>query len=163
MRILGRILLALIALILVVALSAGIYVYAAIDNSFPQVDGEIQLQGLYAPVDVYRDLAGIPHIYASNEHDLFFAQGYVHAQDRFWQMDFQRHVGSGRLSELLGGVTVDTDIFLRTLGWERVALQELQRLDAESRSMLEDYAAGVNAYLAAHEGTELSLEYLFLG
>ncbi|MGH2583161.1 MAG: penicillin acylase family protein, partial [Anaerolineales bacterium] len=89
--------------------------------------------------------------------------GYVHAQDRFWQMDFQRHVGSGRLSELLGRVTVDTDIFLRTLGWERVAQQELERLSAESLRMLEAYAAGVNAYLANHEGTELSLEYLFLG
>ena len=162
MRIIGRVLLALIALTIIVAVLAGIYVYAAIDNSFPQVEGEIQFPGLNAPVDIYRDQAGIPHIYASNEHDLFFAQGYVHAQDRFWQMDFQRHVGSGRLSELLGEVTLDTDIFLRTLGWERVARQELERVNPQSLAMLEAYAGGVNAYLADRAGTEISLEYLFL-
>src|SRR5690606_29127210 len=99
---LGRILLGVLAVLLVVLVGAGIYVYASIDDSYPQTQGEIQLQGLNGPVDVYRDEAGVPHIFASSEHDLFFAQGYIHAQDRFWQMDFQRHVGAGRLSEMLG-------------------------------------------------------------
>lgn len=162
LRILGRILLGLLALIVVVVAAAGIYVYAAIDDSFPQTDGEIRLDGLDGQVEVYRDQAGIPHIYASTEHDLFFAEGYVHAQDRFWQMDFQRHVGAGRLSEMLGSATLDTDTFLRTVGWERVAQAEFELLDEDSRAMLEAYADGVNAYLADHRGTELSLEYLFL-
>jgi penicillin amidase len=163
LRIIGFILLGLLALILVVALVAGIYVYAAIDDSFPQTDGEIALEGLDAAVDVFRDQNGIPHIYASTEHDLFFAQGYIHAQDRFWQMDFQRHVGSGRLSEMLGSATIDTDLFLRTVGWERVARAELELLDEDTLAMLQAYADGVNAYIAERDGTELSLEYLFLG
>ncbi|MEX1248653.1 MAG: penicillin acylase family protein [Anaerolineales bacterium] len=163
MRILGRVLLGLLAVILVLVLAVVAYVWLAIDDSFPQVDGEIQLSGLDGMVDIYRDQAGIPHIYAATEHDLFFAQGYVHAQDRFWQMDFNRHVGAGRLSEMLGAATLDTDLFLRSVGWERVAQQELALLDEHSRAMLEAYADGVNAYLADHTGTALSLEYLFLG
>ena len=163
LRILGFILLGLLALVVLIVLGAGIYVYAAVDDSFPQTDGEITLGELDGPVDIYRDQAGIPHIYASTEHDLFFAEGYIHAQDRFWQMDFQRHASAGRLSEMLGDATLDIDTFLRTLGWERVARQELEMLDAQSLSMLEAYSAGVNAYLAEHDGTDLSLEYLFLG
>ncbi|MCW5875450.1 MAG: penicillin acylase family protein [Anaerolineales bacterium] len=162
MRRLGRILLGVLALLAVLLVVAGIYVYISIDDSFPQTEGEIQLSGLSAPVDVYRDAAGVPHIFASSEYDLFFAQGYVHAQDRFWQMDFQRHVGAGRLSEMLGSNTLDTDIFLRTVGWERVARQELEMLDAQTRDMLQAYADGVNAYLAERKGPQISLEYLFL-
>lgn len=163
MRILGRILLGLLALIVLAVVAVVAFVYLAVDDSYPQVDGEIQLPGLQAQVDVYRDENGIPHIYASTEHDLFFAQGYVHAQDRFWQMDFNRHVGSGRLSEMLGDATLDTDMFLRTVGWERVARAELELMDAESLAMLQAYSDGVNAYLADRNGTELSLEYMFLG
>lgn len=163
LRILGRILLGLLALIVILILGAVIYVYTAIDDSFPQTDGEIVLDGLDGPVDIYRDQAGIPHIYASTEHDLFFAEGYIHAQDRFWQMDFQRHVGAGRLSEMMGSATLDTDLFLRSVGWERVARAEIELLDPASLAMLEAYADGVNTYLGDHQGTEVSLEYLFLG
>jgi len=162
-RIIRLVLLGLLALIAVLLIAVSAYIYLAIDDSFPQTDGELQVQGLDGPVDIYRDQAGIPHIFATTEHDLFFAQGYVHAQDRFWQMDFQRHVGAGRLSELLGSATLDTDLFLRSVGWERVARAELDLLDAKSLAALQSYAAGVNAYLADHEGTQLSLEYLFLG
>lgn len=159
---LKRIGLGLLALILILALVAVIYVPRAAEQSFPTIDGEIQLSGLDGAVDIYRDSAGIPHIYASTTHDLFFAQGYVHAQDRFWQMDFNRHVGAGRLSELMGGTTTDTDLFLRTLGWERVARAELELLDAESLQVLEAYSEGVNAYIAERSNVELGLEYLFL-
>lgn len=133
-----------------------------IARSFPRTDGEVQLPGLNAPVDIYRDRFGIPHIYATTQHDLFFAQGYVHAQDRFWQMDFWRHIGSGRLSEMFGESQVETDIFLRTLGWERVAKEEIKTLDSTSLSILEAYAEGVNAYLAERQGAALSLEYAIL-
>jgi len=159
LRIIG---LGLLALVLILVAAVAVLLPGQIKASFPQTDGEIQVAGLDGQVDVYRDENGIPHIYASTEHDLFFAQGYVHAQDRFWQMDFQRHTSTGRLSELLGSNTVDIDKFLRTMGWERVARAEMALLDDTSMMMLEAYAAGVNAYLAEHSGTEISLEYLFL-
>jgi penicillin amidase len=132
---------------------------AVVRQSFPQTSGEITLSGLNSPVDINRDSMGIPHIYAASLHDLFMAQGYVHAQDRFWQMDFWRHLGSGRLSEMFGGSEVETDSFLRTLGWSQVAAQELASFDTESVAILDAYAEGVNAYLADHQGTALSLEY----
>ncbi len=161
-RILLIVLIVIIFLIAIVAIAGPPWVKRTSEKSFPQIDGELQVTGLDAPVDIYRDAYGIPHIYAASQHDLFFAQGYVHAQDRFWQMDFWRHQGAGRLSELLGDATLDTDKFLRTLGWERVAKEELALLDDPSRAILEAYAEGVNAYLSEHTGTALALEYAFL-
>ncbi|MBT3189937.1 MAG: penicillin acylase family protein [Anaerolineae bacterium] len=128
--------------------------------SFPQVDGEFSIEGLDAPVEVYRDEMGIPHIYASTLHDLFMAQGYVQAQDRFWQMDAWRHIGSGTLSEMFGDAQVETDSFLRTLGWRQTAEVEYASADGDAKIMLDTYADGVNAYLTeGRTGTELSLEY----
>ena len=146
-----------ILVVLAILLSAfGVYTAR---QSFPQTAGNIQLTGLDGPVDVYRDSMGIPQIYATTLHDLFMAQGYVHAQDRFWQMDFWRHTGSGTLSEMFGAKQADTDAFLRTLGWRQVAEQEVASYDAESLSILNAYADGVNAYLKDHQGTAISLEY----
>ncbi len=161
-RNLGRIFLVLgvvIALLLVFFVVFGLF---TVRRSFPVVSGEIQLNGLDGPVDIFRDEFGVPHIYASTSHDLFFAQGYVHAQDRFWQMDFWRHIGSARLSEMFGESQLDTDKFLRTMGWARVAEEELVDLDPVSTTILDDYAEGVNAYLADHQGSALSLEYAVL-
>jgi penicillin amidase len=148
----------LLGLILIVTLIIGISAWRA----FPETDGTLYLSDLDGAVDIYRDQLGIPHIFATTDHDLFFAQGYVHAQDRFWQMDFWRHQGAGRLSELMGAATLETDIFLRTLGWERVARKELEMLDPEYLAVLEAYSAGVNAYLEERSGARLGLEYLFL-
>ena len=131
-------------------------------KSFPQTDGEIQLDGLNGPVDIYRDKMGIPHIYATTSHDLFFAQGYVHAQERFWQMDFYRHVGEGRTAEMFGKSSVDTDKFLTTLGWRKRSEQEYQTFTDESKAILTAYADGVNAYLKNHDGQAVSLEYAIL-
>lgn len=136
---------------------------AVAPRSFPQIDGVIHLQGLDGPVDVYRDKMGIPHIYASTLHDLFYAQGFVHAQDRFWQMDAWRHIGSGTLSEMFGKGQVETDAFLRTLGWREVAQAEWDGMGPESKSILQAYTDGVNAYLEDHNGASLSLEYAVLG
>lgn len=162
----GRLLLGLLiacnALLLIGGLTFPPLVQRRSQQAFPPVEGEMDLDGLRKPVDIYRDGWGVPHIYAENHHDLFFAQGVVHAQDRFWQMDFWRHQGAGRLSELLGSSTLETDKFLRTLGWERVARQELENLEQEEREILEAYAQGVNAYLSARTGIELGLEYSFL-
>jgi len=131
-------------------------------QSFPIGEGEFTIPGLQGEVKILRDGYGVPQIFATNHHDLFFAQGYVHAQDRFWQMDFWRHMGAGRLSELLGKSMLDTDRFLRTLGWERVAQQELDLLGEDELAILESYSEGVNAYLLQQTETSLSLEYYFL-
>lgn len=158
-----------VLIVILIAASAGLFYFKSYlpntvsKKSFPKIDGEIQAAGLIAPVDIYRDAMGIPHIYASNSHDLFFAQGYVHAQDRFWQMDAWRHIGSGELSEMFGSAQVETDSFLRTLGWRRTAEAEWEELGPESRAILEAYTEGVNAYLKDHADTALSLEYAVLG
>ncbi len=149
-------------LILIIAIISPPLVRSSAKKSFPKVNGEIQITGLDGPVNIYRDAFGIPQIYATTHHDLFFTQGYVHAQDRFWQMDFWRHLGAGRLSELVGEPMLETDKFLRTLGWERVSKQEFEMLGAEEHAILEAYSAGVNAYLKENKGSSLSLEYVFL-
>ena len=151
---------------LVIALAVGgvvLYGVHTVRASFPVVSGELTVDGLTAPVTVIRDDLGIPQLYAEGLEDLFAAQGYVHAQDRFWEMDVRRHITAGRLSEMFGESQVTTDSFLRTLGWRRVAEQELPMLSARSRRILDAYASGVNAYLADHRGDRLSLEYAVLG
>jgi penicillin amidase len=115
--------------------------------SLPQMSGELTVTGLTAPVDVLRDAHGIPHIFASSERDVQFALGFVHAQDRLWQLEMNRRIGAGRMAEVLGPAALDTDKFLRTLGIRRVAAANLRALDAESRQLLAAYAAGVNAFL----------------
>ncbi|NWG35822.1 MAG: penicillin acylase family protein, partial [Chloroflexi bacterium] len=157
----------LLAIFILLGGSGGYYFKSYLPNtvaprSFPQIDGEVQIAGLDGPVDIYRDSMGIPHIYASTAHDLFFAQGYVHAQDRFWQMDFWRHVGSGTLSEMFGAGQVETDSFLRTLGWRAIAEKEYEMLSPAAKAIADAYAEGVNAYIQERDPIELSLEYSIL-
>lgn len=167
-KFIGRILIGAVILALIASAGGLFYFKSYLPNtvapkSFPQIDGQIKVAGLESPVDVYRDQMGIPHIYASTRHDLFFAQGYVHAQDRFWQMDAWRHIGSGELSKMFGSGQVDTDSFLRTLGWRQTAEAEWEQMAPESKAILLAYTDGVNAYLKDHKGTALSLEYAVLG
>ncbi|OUL22947.1 penicillin acylase family protein [Nostoc sp. RF31YmG] len=152
----------LVIVILVLGLLLAGFATYTVRQSFPVENGAIALSGLKAEVTVQRDRWGVPHIYAANSHDLFMAQGYIHAQDRFWQMDFWRHIGSGRLSEMFGSSQLATDKYLRTMGWARVAQQEIAQVNAEMQAYLEAYADGVNAYLAEHQGNALSLEYAVL-
>jgi penicillin amidase len=154
---------AVVSVIVAIAIVLSVWGIVMVRRSFPQTDGTINLPGLDAQVEVLRDTMGVPHIYATTEHDLFMAQGFVHAQDRFWQMDFWRHIGSGRLSEMFGSAQLETDMFLRTMGWERVATQEWELATDADRAILEAYAEGVNAYLAIRQGSALSLEYAVLG
>ncbi|NCP88012.1 penicillin acylase family protein [bacterium] len=147
---------------ILIALVPTVLVPSLAKRSYPQISGEIKAAGLEGPVEIYRDKMGIPHIYAASAHDLFFAQGYVHAQDRFWQMDFWRHIGSGTLSEMFGKGQIETDSFLRTLGWKQTAEQEYALLSPEAKAITDAYAAGVNAYIAGREPVELSLEYSIL-
>jgi penicillin G amidase len=167
---LRKFLIGFFSVLVIIVLVAGVLGFINVRRSYPLTDGEIKfntvkglsamnVKGVDSQADVYRDQMGIPHIYASNLHDLFFAQGYVHAQDRFWQMDFWRHIGSARLSEMFGESQVETDAFLRTLGWRQIAETEWENLTPESKAILQAYTEGVNAYLADHSGTALSLEY----
>jgi penicillin amidase len=160
---LGKVLGVIGIVLLVLVVAAVTFGAWTVHRSFPQTAGSISLKGLSGDVDVYRNDRGIPDLYADTSADLFFAQGYVHAQDRFWEMDFRRHVTAGRLSEMFGASQVETDTFLRISGWRRVAEKELTLLSPGTRQHLEDYAKGVNAYLADHSGAAVSLEYAVLG
>ncbi|WP_329338089.1 penicillin acylase family protein [Streptomyces sp. NBC_00663] len=159
----------LIVLVLVLAIIGGIaygayWSISTVRASLPQTKGSITLEGLSGPVDVKRDGNGIPQIYASTDQDLFMAQGYVQAQDRFYEMDVRRHMTSGRLSEMFGKGQIKNDEFLRTLGWDRVAKKEYDtKLSASTKKYLQAYAKGVNAYLEGKDGKEISLEYAALG
>ncbi|MBD3751667.1 MAG: penicillin acylase family protein [Micrococcales bacterium] len=151
-----------VGLVVLALVAAGVGVWF-VNRSFPQAEGTIALDGLSGTVTVQRSELGIPTITAGSTDDLFFAQGYVHAQDRFWEMDFRRHVTSGRLSELFGESQVGTDAFLRTLGWRTIAEQEVAALDETTVSYYQAYADGVNAYLANRDAADVSLEYAVLG
>lgn len=155
-----RFLLILVAVVLGFVLIVGAI---SVRAQFPKTDGELQLPGLQARVEVLRDSYGIPHIYAQNPHDLFMAQGFVEAQDRFWQMEFWRRIGTGRLSEILGASGLETDKFVRTIGWHRTAEEEIELMDPEVRSVFEAYGEGVNAFLKIHpDGKSIEFQLLRL-
>jgi len=116
--------------------------------SLPMLSGTLPLPGLQEEVIVEREPAGIVHIRAQNDHDLFFAQGVAHAQDRLWQMEFQRRIGAGRLAEVLGPKALSRDRYLRTWGFHRAAGTAYRHLDPEAQALVDAYAAGINAYLA---------------
>ncbi|NYI65897.1 penicillin acylase family protein [Spelaeicoccus albus] len=152
---------AVIALALVIAIAA----VTVVRHSLPDYSGTESVPGLGHDVVIKRGDTGVPNIYADSSHDLFYAQGYVHAQDRFFEMDYRRHVTAGRLSELVGtnSEALTADKVIRTLGWRRVAKQELPLLSKSTRAYLKAYADGVNAYLADKSPSDLGLAYTILG
>ncbi|RMF51789.1 MAG: penicillin acylase family protein, partial [Chloroflexota bacterium] len=165
MRRFRRILLVLVLIAVLVLGAAGGLVAYTLQRPLPQLSGTLKLNGLSAPVTIYRDAQGTAHIYARTSRDLFFAQGVVHAQERWWQMEFQRHVGQGRIGELTGRVesVLRSDMFIRTVGWKQAAENDLRAISTESRSVLEAYASGVNAYIGGRSPSDLALEYTLLG
>ena len=162
LRFLSRLFIVLFVIFSVATLAVAAFRFLVAPRAFPQVDGTLQLEGLDGPVDIYRDSFGIPHIYASTEHDLLMANGFVHAQDRFWQMEFQRRLSTGRLSEILGENVLDVDRYFRTLGLHRAASVEADSLESQVLNELSAYAEGVNAYLETHSGPT-GLEFTILG
>ncbi|MBI1815503.1 MAG: penicillin acylase family protein [Deltaproteobacteria bacterium] len=128
----------------------------------PQVNGELHLAGLEQPVSVIRDHWGVAHLYAKTTRDLFFAQGFVHAQDRLWQMELRRRISSGRLAEVFGPSALRRDVFARTLGFQRGLDREWTTYDDETRAIITAYAAGVNAWIETHRG-RLPLEFQLVG
>ncbi|MGD9148227.1 MAG: penicillin acylase family protein, partial [Anaerolineae bacterium] len=162
MKRLGKVLIVVGVVLLVLVLVVAAVGAWFVRRPWPQVNGEESVSGLSAPVEILRDEWGVPHIYAQNEHDLFFAQGYVHAQDRLWQMEFNRRVGSGTLSAVLGDSTLDIDRFMRTLGLRRAAERDLDSADPEILALMQAYADGINAYVDSHRD-RLPLEFTILG
>lgn len=146
-------------LALAAAAAGGIVWYG--QASLPAHEGERSVPGLAGPVSIVRDAHAVPFIRAETEADALFALGYAHAQDRLWQIDFNRRIAQGRVAEILGPAAVDADRFLRTLGIHRVAQSIAANLDAQTRALLDAYAAGVNAYLATRT-QPLPPEFLLL-
>src|SRR2546422_7942726 len=130
-----------LALIAALAVLAAILLYVFVRRSLPVVTGTIQVAGISAPVEIVRDADAIPHIFASNKLDGLYGLGYVHAQDRLWQMEFQRRIGFGRLSEVLGPTALPQDRFLRTVGFGRAARTAWANLPARARNEIDAYLA----------------------
>src|SRR5205823_1798414 len=153
----------LLLLIAVVALlgSAAVVLTAYLHSPLPPLDGTISVKGLSGPVSVTRDRHGVPTIDAANLRDLFFAQGYITAQDRLFQMDTLRRAAAGELSEIVGAATIQHDRQQRILGIRATAEKGLSALSAEDRQFFDDYAQGVNAYINTHT-RDLPLEFRVL-
>ena len=147
MRLLRRLLtwsFVLLLVVLVAAAGGALWYVRAVE---PQVAGTVTLPGFERPVQVVRDREGVPHIFAASEADAIAALGFVHAQDRLWQMEMNRRIANGRLSEVVGAPGLETDRFLRTIGIRRAAEAIFANLETETRVLLAAYARGVNAYL----------------
>lgn len=149
----------------IVVAALAVAAYAAFEIFFrtavPAYEGKLTLEGLNAKVEVRTDEYGIPHVFAQNDKDLFFAQGYVTARERMFQMEITRLAGRGELSSLFGDATIEKDKFLKTIGIHRLAQAGYQAMSAESREIIDAYTAGVNAYI--REPGSLPREYMLLG
>jgi penicillin amidase len=146
--------------VLILGTAGSAYIY--LRQSLPTTSGTIAVNGPSAPIDIIRDADAIPHIYAASKRDALFGLGYVHAQDRLWQMEFQRRIGFGRLSEILGAAALPQDRFLRTVGFGRAARSTWATLPPQTRQEIEAYVAGINAFLEAHHGSALPPEFTLL-
>ena len=153
-----RVVTGLLALLMVLA--GGLYLY--LRSALPQTDGRVVLAGPRAEIRIERDADGVPRIIAQNDEDLSFGLGFVHAQERLFQMELQRRYGAGRLSEIFGPQAVAVDRQMRVLGLYRAAEAEIPFLSTEMNHALDAYAAGVNAFLTSRRGA-LPPEFLLLG
>lgn len=157
----GKILAFILVAILIVVLGPLFWLYAVARAALPQLDGTLHVAGLAAPVTVVRDEHGVPTITATGFDDLFFAQGYVTAQDRLWQMDIMRRFAAGEISEILGDEFVKHDREQRILGLRMAARKSLEVSTAQARSHFDSYARGVNAYIESHRD-RLPIEFRIL-
>ena len=145
--------------VLAVALYASFQIFFR--TAVPSYEGSVAIDGLGSKVEVRTDEHGIPHIFAENDLDLFFAQGYVTARERMFQMEITRLAGRGELSSLFGEATIEKDKFLKTVGIHRIAKAGYRAMSAETRAIIDAYAAGVNAYI--RDAKTLPREFAILG
>jgi penicillin amidase len=162
MKALKIILLSLSGLIIVALIAGTILITGIKRGALPQYKGELKVKGLTSPVTVFRDERGMPHIYAENEHDLYFAVGYIMSQERLWQMDLIRRATSGRLSEIFGADYVKTDLFLRSLRIPEKSKMVIDSADAAILETIASFTDGVNAYIG-NAGKKLPPEFRILG
>ncbi|MGN8244897.1 penicillin acylase family protein [Cellulomonas soli] len=164
-RTIRRILVSVASVLVVLVAATVVTGVVVVRRPLPQVEGTLELDGLDEKVVVTRDALGVPTITAQTTHDLFAAQGFVAAQDRFFEMDYRRHVTAGRLSELVGENedALAADKVIRTFGWRRVAEREWPLVQQSTRDYLQAYADGVNAYLEGRAPAEIAVEYTVLG
>jgi penicillin amidase len=156
-----RYLLAAIGGLLCLLTVAGVAGWLWLRTSLPTTGGTVALDGARAAVEILRDKNGVPHIFAADAEDAYLALGYVHAQDRLWQMEMMRRLGAGRLSEVVGAATLGLDRYSRTFGLYRLAEAQVERLQPTERALLDAYARGVNAYLDTRTGA-LPPEFVLL-
>ncbi|MGL4650496.1 MAG: penicillin acylase family protein, partial [Caldilineaceae bacterium] len=130
-------------------------------GSLPTTRGTVRLEGLQGVVEIVRDANGVPHIFGETDLDAVYGLGYVHAQDRMWQMEMNRRIGNGRLSAVLGDATLDIDKYQRTMGYRRAAEQAWEVLSPQGQAVLNAYAAGINGWIDG--GHRLPPEYTILG
>lgn len=155
----------MIAWLAAAALLAGIALAALVlsfRRSLPREAGAFRVRGVKGTVEVIRDVDGVPHVYAGDRRDAYFGLGWVHAQDRLWQMELQRRFGMGRLAEVMGKLALPSDRFVRIVGVHRAAESAWEALPADAREAVEGYVAGINAFLAAHRGSRLPPELRLL-
>ncbi|WP_018783295.1 penicillin acylase family protein [Bacillus sp. 95MFCvi2.1] len=152
------------SILLFLLVTAAVFVNAFVMKSMPKVEGTVHVSGLQKSVQVIRDERGVPHIKAENEHDLYFSQGYVQAQDRLFQMDLSRRQASGTLGEVVGKAALDKDKLFRTLGLRRAAEASVSQYTGEAKDALESFADGVNAFIKeAKKDGKLPVEFHLLG
>ncbi|MGH1141651.1 penicillin acylase family protein [Bacillus pseudomycoides] len=152
------------SILLFLLVIAAVFVNAFVMKSMPKVEGTVHVSGLQKSVQVTRDERGVPHIKAENEHDLYFSQGYVQAQDRLFQMDLSRRQASGTLGEVVGKAALDKDKLFRTLGLRRAAEASVSQYTGEAKDALESFADGVNAFIKeAKKDGKLPVEFHLLG
>ncbi len=140
---------------------AGVGALVLLRRPLPQTSGTVQIPRLQNRANVLRDEWGVPHIYAETHEDLFVTLGYVHAQDRLWQMDVNRRTGHGQLAELFGAIALGSDRFARTMGFGRVVRREVELLEDAERAIIEAYVSGINTFIETHQ-RRLPVEYTFL-
>ncbi len=161
-RLFPRILIATVVAVALILLGATGYLYFVARSALPQMDGSLAVRGLSAPVTVTRDPRGVPAIDAKSLDDLFFAQGYVTAQDRLWQMDVMRRFAGGEIAEIIGPALLEHDREQRILGLRAVARKAVQTLPSPDRSYFEAYTRGVNAFIETHRD-RLPIEFRLMG
>jgi penicillin G amidase len=156
-----KILLSIFGLLVIVIVIFMVYANTVIRGSLPITNGEITLQGVQNPVEITFDKMGIPQVWTQNEKDAWFAVGWLHANDRLFQMELTRRVSQGRLSEMFGDITLDFDRSQRRIGHARMAKSELDKLEINERILLQSYSDGINTWAKSAEN--LPFEYLLLG
>lgn len=160
----GKILRYTALVLVIIVVGAFFYANHLFGKGKPQIEGTISIEGLIDDVQVRTDKDGVPHIKATNDHDLYMAQGFVQAQNRLFQMDLSRRQASGRLSELIGEATLEQDKYFRTLGLRRAAEKSYDLYSDDAKDVLQYFADGVNAYIdQAKQSNRLPIEFMFIG